>query len=127
MRRFALAAVLAGVVSLGLGPTADAQVVIGTRPAYAPGTVVSPGGVVSPGSVYTSGYYSPLPGYMYSPFANQPAFNGYNNSAYWNGYGWGGRGWGYYNGFHPGVRYSTYPSGGMLHASPYFHYYRGGY
>ena len=39
----------------------------------------------------------------------------------------GGRGWGYYNGFHPGVRYSTYPSGGMLHASPYFHYYRGGY
>lgn len=138
MRRFALAAVLAAVALLGLGTTADAQVVIGTRPAYAPGTVVSPGGIIGPGlttggAIPMTGYYSPYPGYLYSPFANQPAFNNFYNPY---GYGMGGFGYGNYyggfntfggfnNGFNRGVRYSTYPSGGTLHASPNFHYYHG--
>jgi hypothetical protein len=115
MRRFAVAAVLAGVGLVAFASSADAQVVIGTRPAYAPGTVVSPYGVISPPApVITdasmSGYYSPYPGYMYSPFANSGLPGGYSYSPY---YGYGGA----YT-YRP--RYYTSPPGGVLYGRSYY-------
>jgi len=114
MRRFAHAAVLAAVGLAVSASAADAQVVIGTRPAYAPGTVVSPYGVVTPsaaivgGTTYQSGYYSPYPGYLYSPYAtsNYPA---YYNPGYYS--------YGTYT-YRP--RYYTSPPGGVLYGRPYY-------
>jgi len=121
MTRLTTAAAAALLGLAALAPAASAQVVVGTRPIYAPGTVVSPYGVVNPnaGGVYTSGYYSPYPGYVYSPFAdNYSAGYGYNGYNVYNyGYGNGG---GFYNGggysYRP--RYYTAPPGGVLYGRP---------
>jgi hypothetical protein len=115
MRRFALAAVVAVLGLAAFAPSADAQVVIGTRPVYAPGTVVSPYGVIpavapaTTGAVYTAGYYSPFPGYMYSPFATNHVPAGYGT--YYNPglYSYGA----YYR-----PRYYTSPPGGVLYGHP---------
>jgi opacity protein-like surface antigen len=121
MRRFALAAVLAGVGLVVSAAAADAQVVVGTRPVYAP-TVVSPYGAITPTvpateAVYTSGYYSPYPGYLYSPFANNVFPAGY-------GYGYGV---GFNAGYNPyGItytyrpRYYTSPPSGVLYGRPFY-------
>ena len=116
MRRFALAAVLAGAALVASAASADAQVVFGTRPVYAPGTVVSPYGVITPtvtaNPVYTAGYYSPYPGYLYSPFANDlvPAGYGYANDPIFYPYG----------AFTYRPRYYTSPPAGVLYGRPYY-------
>jgi hypothetical protein len=116
MRRFALAAVLAGVGLVVFASAADAQVVIGTRPVYAPGTVVSPYGVITPtvqtNPVYTAGYYSPYPGYLYSPFANSylPSGYGYSYDPVLYPYG----------AFTYRPRYYTSPPGGVLYGRPFY-------
>jgi len=109
MMRFATAAAVALLGLAAFAPPADAQVVIGTRPAYAP--VVTPYGVVNPGAVttgvVTAGYYSPYPGYVYSPFVTNNYIGGY-------GYGYPA----YYGGYSGGYGYRPrygYPMGGRYH------------
>jgi hypothetical protein len=115
MKRFALAAILAGVGLVLFASAADAQVVIGTRAAYAPGTVVSPYGVIAPPTpttVYTSGYYSPYPGYLYSPFANNyiPSGYGYSYDPVYYPYG----------AYTYRPRYYTSPPSGVLYGRSYY-------
>lgn len=105
MRRFTLAAVLAGVGLVVSAATADAQTVIGTR--YTPGTVVSPYGVIPPqaptvGTPYTTGYYSPYPGTLYSPFATGN-YGGYRGGIVYP-----------YAGYTYRSRYYTSPPGGVM-------------
>jgi hypothetical protein len=59
MRNFVLVGIAAVAGGLCLPGAADAQQVIGTRGA-------------DPSNPYTHGYYSPLPGVMYSPFRDAP-------------------------------------------------------
>lgn len=122
------AATLLGLAALA--PAAPAQVVIGTRPSYyAPGTVVTPYGVVNPnanlaGGVYTSGYYSPYPGYVYSPFVNNYSA-GYGYGSGYNVYNYR-YGSGFYNGGTPGhTPYYAAPPGSVLYGRPMVsRYYR---
>jgi hypothetical protein len=100
-----IAAVAVALVGLAaLAPPANAQVVIGTRPSYAP-AVVTPYGVVNPGfgGVVTSGYYSPYPGYLYSPYASNYA------TGYSYGYGYNYNAYSYGRSFSPYGGYTTYP------------------
>lgn len=78
MRNFVLAGVLAAAAGVVAPATASAQytTVIGTRG-------------VDPSNPYSHGYYSPLPGVMYSPFASpppiRPGFGSYYGPSYYGG------------------------------------------
>ena len=123
MTRLATVATAALLGVAALAEPASAQVVIGTRPIYAQGTVVTPYGVVSPsvntpGAAYTSGYYSPYPGYLYSPFVNNYGY-GYGYNVY--NYGYGGITSG---GYGLPRSYMNHPAGGFYARPLGTRYYR---
>jgi hypothetical protein len=106
--------VLAAAVAVGLlafGTPAGAQMVLRTGP-----TVIGTAGL--PPGPFTSGYYSPYPGALYSPFARPQPVTSFAVSPrlFTPGYGGGyfGPGFGYV------PRYSTFPAGGYYGRTWYY-------
>jgi hypothetical protein len=109
MRSLVLAAAAAGL--LASGTPAGAQLMPGTGQ-----TVIGTRGL--PPGPFTSGYYSPYPGALYSPFARPQVITNFSASPRFYIPGYTG---GYYGpGFGYTPRYSGYPGGGYSGRTRYY-------